>query len=102
MDWTAYVILAIGLFCGYMAGSASQKRKQLREARVWELLVDAARRNKPLTALQICHQSELGVGSLYPLLSRLERQQKIIRTRETKADGELRGFFYMANLNPKK
>lgn len=102
MDWTTYVVLAIGLFCGYMAGRASQKRKQLREARVWELLVDAARRNKPLTAMELCTQSELGVGSLYPLLSQLEKQRKIVRTRETTDDGELRGYFYVANVNPQK
>jgi hypothetical protein len=102
MTWTAFIILAIGLFCGYMAGSASQKRKHLREARVWEMLVDAGRRNSPITTLQLSNQTELGFGSLYPLLSRLEKQEKIVRIRKTKPDGEYNGTFYMANVNPKK
>lgn len=102
MSWTAYVILAIGLFCGYMSGLASAKRKHLREARVWELLVDAGRRNEPLTTLQLNEQSELGIGSLYPLLSRLERQSKVTRIRKTKPDGEYNGTVYMANIDPNK
>lgn len=102
MTWTAFVILAIGLFCGYMAGSTSQKRKQLREDRVWELLVDAGRRNQPLTGLQLADRSELGVGSLYPLLSRLERQEKIIRIRKTNPNGDYNGTFYMAKVSPKR
>lgn len=103
MTWIpAYSILAIGLFCGYMAGRSSQRRQRLREDRVWELLVDASRRNEPLTGYQLTERSELGVGSLYPLLSRLERQKKIVRIRKTKPDGEYDGTFYMANVNPRK
>lgn len=102
MNWTAFVVLAIGLFCGYMAGRSSEQRKHQREARVWELLVDAGRRNKPLTTLQLCRQSELGIAALCRLLDQLEGQQKVICTRETLPDGKLRGFFYMANVNPKK
>lgn len=99
IEWPWLCAVGAALFIGFLAGRASMRRSIERHDAVWKLLVQAAKTNQPIPAFTMCQKAHISSGSLYPYLARLERDKKIIRTREEPAPADRPArYFYAAVL----